>query len=75
MKLDNRIKELIAAGASVSANCQPCLQHHTIEASKNGADKQGIMEAIDIGKMVWRGAATTMDKFVASLTPHHSFLP
>ena len=69
MKLDNRIKELIAVGASVSANCQPCLQYHASEARKSGADGQDIMEAIDVGKTVRRGAAAKMDKFVASLTP------
>lgn len=69
MKLDHRIKELIAVGASVSANCQPCLQYHASEARKSGADDQDIMEAIDVGKMVRRGAAAKMDKFAASLTP------
>ena len=68
MKLDDRIKELIAVGASITANCQPCLQHHTNEARESGADEQDIMEAIDVGKMVRRGAAATMDKFAASLT-------
>ncbi len=69
MKLDHRIKELIAVGASVSANCQPCLQYHASEARKSGAGDQDIMEAIDVGKMVRRGAAAKMDKFAASLTP------
>lgn len=68
MTLDNRIKELIAVGASITANCQPCLQYHTSEAQKSGADEQDIMEAIEVGKMVRRGAAGKMDKFVASLS-------
>jgi len=67
MKLDDRIKELIAVGASITANCQPCLQYHTSEAQKSGADEQDIMEAIDVGKMVRRGAAAKMDKFAATL--------
>jgi AhpD family alkylhydroperoxidase len=68
MKLDDRIKELIAVGASITANCQPCLQYHTSEAQKSGADEQDIMEAIDVGKMVRRGAAAKMDKFASTLT-------
>jgi AhpD family alkylhydroperoxidase len=68
MKLDNRIKELIAVGASITANCQPCLQYHSSEAQISGADEQDIMEAIEVGKMVRRGAAGKMDKFVASLS-------
>jgi AhpD family alkylhydroperoxidase len=67
MKLDDRIKELIAVGASITANCQPCLQYHTSEAQKSGADEQDIMEAIEVGKMVRRGAASKMDKFAANL--------
>ncbi|HLZ35093.1 MAG TPA: carboxymuconolactone decarboxylase family protein [Nitrospira sp.] len=68
MRLDNRIKELIAVGASITANCQPCLQYHTSEAQKSGADEDDILEAIEVGKMVRRGAAGKMDKFVASLS-------
>ena len=68
MKLDNRIKELIAVGASITANCQPCLQYHASEGLKSGADEQEIKEAIEVGKMVRRGAASKMDKFAASLS-------
>jgi alkylhydroperoxidase/carboxymuconolactone decarboxylase family protein YurZ len=28
MKLDYRIRELIAAGSSVGANCHSCLEYH-----------------------------------------------
>jgi AhpD family alkylhydroperoxidase len=38
MKLDNQILALIAVGASVTANCQPCLEHNTATAAKCGAD-------------------------------------
>ncbi len=67
MKLDNRIAELIAVGASITANCQPCLQYHAKKALENGADEQEIAEAIEIGKMVRKGASSKMDKFAASL--------
>ena len=67
MKLDDRIKDLIAVGASITANCQSCLQYHTSEARKIGADEQDIMEAIDVGNMVQRGAASKMDTFAANL--------
>lgn len=52
MTLDNRIKELIAVGASVTANCQPCLEYHVGEALEKGADGQEIAEAVEVGKMV-----------------------
>jgi AhpD family alkylhydroperoxidase len=67
MKLDNRTIELIAVGASLAAHCQPCLQYHVRKAAENGADEQEIAEAIEVGKLVRKGAATNMDKFVASL--------
>ncbi|MBI5048591.1 MAG: carboxymuconolactone decarboxylase family protein [Deltaproteobacteria bacterium] len=61
--MDNRIKELIAVGASVTANCQPCLSYHVGKAKENGAGEQEIGEAITIAKMVRKGAMTKMDQF------------
>ena len=68
MKLDNRVRELIAIGASITASCQLCLQYHIGEARISGADEQDIMEAIDVGKMVRRGAAAKMDKFASAIS-------
>ena len=67
MKLDKRIGELIAVGASITANCQPCLQYHVKKASESGADEQEIADAVEIGRMVRKGASSKMDKFAASL--------
>lgn len=67
MKLDNRIRELIAVGASVTGNCQPCLQYHVNKALENGADNQEILEAIEVAKMVRKGAMTKMDTFSSAL--------
>lgn len=68
MKLDNRIGELIAVGASVAANCQPCLQYHVRKALESGANEQEIADAIEISRMVRKGAASNMDKFTASMS-------
>ena len=67
MKLDDRIRELIAVGASITANCQPCLQYHVTKALESGADGQEITEAVEVGKLVRKGAASKMDKFASSL--------
>jgi AhpD family alkylhydroperoxidase len=67
MKLDERTLRLIAIGASISANCQPCLQINVAEALKNGAQDNEIAEAIQVGKMVRSGAASKMDKFIITL--------
>lgn len=67
MNLDNRMIRLIAVGASITANCQPCLQANVTKAREHGIDEQEIAEAIEIGKMVRKGAALKMDKFGAGL--------
>jgi len=66
MKIDTRIKELIAVGASVTANCQPCLQYHVAKARESGAEDDEIAVAIAIAKAVRKGAATKMDDFAAT---------
>jgi AhpD family alkylhydroperoxidase len=67
MRLDKQTLELIAVGASVAANCQPCLEHNIDKALEYGADSQQIAEAIEVGKRVRQGAASKMDKFAISL--------
>ena len=65
--MDNRTKELIAVGASIAANCQPCLEYHVAKARENGADGREIAEAVGVGKAVRKGAAGKMDQFAATL--------
>ncbi|MFQ5602903.1 MAG: carboxymuconolactone decarboxylase family protein [bacterium] len=65
--MDNRIKELIAVGASVTANCQPCLRYHVSKAQENGANEREIVEAIEAAKLVRKGAITKMDQLVATI--------
>lgn len=69
MSLDNRILELIAVGASIAANCQPCLEYNVGQALQYGADSQQIAEAIEVGKRVRQGAGVKMDKFALKLSP------
>jgi AhpD family alkylhydroperoxidase len=67
MKLDSRTTELIAIGASVTANCQPCLEYHVGKAQEQGIERQDIDDAITIGKMVRRGAAAGLDTLALTL--------
>jgi AhpD family alkylhydroperoxidase len=67
MNLDNKTKELIAIGASVSANCQPCLEYHAGKAIECGAEIEEVEQAIEVGKLVRRGAASKMDNFSSEL--------
>jgi len=68
MRRDDHIKELTAVGASIAANCQPCFEYHTDEARESRATAQEIMDAIEVGKLVGRGAAAKMDAFAAALS-------
>jgi len=63
--MDDRYKELIAVGASVTANCQSCLEYHAGLAVGHGADEQDIAEAIGMGQAVRQGAGNKMDRFAA----------
>ena len=67
MKFDEKTIRLIAVGGSVAANCQACLLTNAAKAREGGADEQEIAEAIEIGKVVRKGAASKMDKYVANL--------
>ena len=72
MELESRVQALIAVGAAVSANCQPCLQKMVEVARAGGADEQDILTAITIGKMVKNGAAEKMDGFVSDMFKDYS---
>ena len=65
--MDVRIEELIAIGASITANCKPCLEYHVAKAKENGANDQEIAEAVAMGKMVRKGAAAKMDQFTSTV--------
>ena len=65
--LDDKIKELIAIGASISANCHPCIKYHSAKARELKIDEAEIRQAIEVGKMVRKGAAAQMDKLLEEL--------
>jgi AhpD family alkylhydroperoxidase len=67
MKLDARTASLIAVGASVSANCQPCLEINTARAAKYGAEAPEIADAVEVGRKVRAGAAEKLDAFATKL--------
>jgi len=66
--MENKTKLLIAVGASVTANCQPCLKTAVAEAQNAGAENKEILEAIAIGRVVRKGAIGKMDKLASTLT-------
>lgn len=67
MELTEKVKELVAVGASITANCQPCLQYHVEKAIASGAESGEVKAAIEVGKQVRKGASTKMDQFSSNL--------
>ena len=64
--MDDRTKELVAIGASITANCGPCLEYHTAKAKENGATEDQISQAVSIGQMVRKGSTAKMEKFIVT---------
>ena len=66
--LDEKVKGLIAVGASITANCQSCLEVRAAKARELGANEAEILAAIEVGKQIRAGAAGKMDRFASNLT-------
>jgi AhpD family alkylhydroperoxidase len=66
--LDPNIRELIAIGASVSANCRPCVKYHLAKAREMKIEDSDIKQAIEVGQMVRKGAAGQMDELLTELS-------
>ena len=65
--MDEKLKEMIAIGASVTANCIPCIQYHFARAREAGLTDTEIKAAVQIGKMVRKGAAQKWDEEIGVL--------
>jgi len=65
--MEDKVKRLIAVGASVGANCHPCLEYHVGKALEYGISKNEIMAAVEVAKAVRGGAAASMDTLALKL--------
>mgnify|MGYP005838067533 CR=1 FL=1 len=65
--MNEQTRELIAIGVSIGAHCQPCLEFHLAKARELGVPEGEVLEAIEVGYMVEKGASTAMRKHVESL--------
>jgi len=68
VKLETKIRELVAIGASVAANCQAWLVYHYKTACEAGASGEEINEAIEIGETVKSAVGLNMKTFAENLT-------
>jgi len=66
--LDAKMKELIAIGASVACNCHSCVEFHTGKANEMNIEPELIKQAIEVGKMVRKGAANQMDELLEDVS-------
>ena len=66
--LEPKIKELIAIGSSVACNCHPCIKYHINKAREINIESELIKQAIEVGKMVRKGAAGEMDKLLSDIS-------
>ena len=66
--LEPKIKELIAIGSSVACNCHPCIKYHINKAREINIESELIKQAIEVGKMVRKGAAGEMDKLLSEIS-------
>ena len=55
--LSRKIKELMALSIGVVIRCKPCIQFHTAEAVKEGANKEEILEAANVAVFMGGGPA------------------
>jgi len=65
--MDEKLKEMIAIGASVTANCIPCIKYHFAKAREVGVTDAEIISAVQVGKMVRKGAANKWDEEISAL--------
>ncbi len=65
--MEDKTKFLIAVGAAVTANCQPCLKTLIKKARESGVQDKEILEAIGVARLVRKNSITQIDRFMAGL--------
>ncbi len=52
MSIAPAVNELVAIGAAIAANCEPCLKYHFREARQLGVSKADMARAVEMGAKV-----------------------
>ena len=65
--METKTKLLIAVGAAVVANCQPCLKTLLKKAKENAVEEKEILEAIGVARVVRKNSITQIDKFLVGI--------
>jgi len=66
--MEDKTKLLIAVGAAVTANCQPCLKTLIKKAKESGVQDKEILEAIGVARIVRKNSTTQIDQFLSGLS-------
>ena len=56
MRLEQKEKELAAIGASIGANCRPCIEHHLPAGRKAGLSETELADAVATARAVGQDA-------------------
>jgi AhpD family alkylhydroperoxidase len=66
--MEDKTKLLIAVGAALAVNCQPCLRTLIKKAKESGVQDKEILEAIGVARLVRKNSMTQIDRFTTGLT-------
>lgn len=69
--LKKKDKELIATGISVATNCESCMEWHIKQALDDGASREEILEAIEVGIEMSGGPGTVAARFAFSVLEYY----
>ena len=62
------VAELVAIGAAVAANCEPCLKYHFVQARKLGATKKDVALAVAMAEAVKAAPSKTIRDLAEKLS-------
>jgi len=54
------VSELVAIGAAIGSNCEPCFKHHYNEARKLGVSREDMRLAVDVARSVKEAPAKSI---------------
>jgi AhpD family alkylhydroperoxidase len=75
MRLEQREKELAAIGASIGANCRPCIEHHLPAGREAGLSETELADAVAIAQAVRKEAIELLSARVDELLGHAGSVP
>lgn len=63
------VKELVAIGAAMASNCEPCFRYHYDQARSLGVSREDMLEAVDVALAVkatpHRKVVETAERYLA----------